>query len=183
MQPMPVGTPIRIRRVDPGDSYRVGGEYVIHVVDPSDGTLRARDPKSGVVGNWLRWDQVELGGNVIGWSFLKTVLSRDTVRLLEAFDGLEALMLREDVADTLLQAIADLPGRIRDLAGALDPGLPPMRQKEIPDFLVGLDGFDDTLASRPSEALVELDEDDLDEALRELRESIDKEDDDADLTA
>lgn len=188
MQPMPAGTPIRVRHVDPGDSYQVGREYVVHLVDASDGTFRARDPRTGTVGNWLRWEQVELGGAVIGWSFLKTALSPETVRLLEAFDGVDALVLREDVADTLLATIPDLPGRLRDLSGALDKGLPPLRQKEIPDFLVGLDGLGGL--GRPTEPLpplVELDaflddsDDDSDDE-DEPANHLDEEQDDADAT-
>jgi len=102
--------------VSPIDDYRRGEEYIVDVVDPSDGTFRARDPGSGRVGGWLRWTQVESADDTIGLDFLKQHLSPEALTLLSAFDGLAGLRLKSEIRDRILLALPDLEERVREAA-------------------------------------------------------------------
>lgn len=122
MEPGKKGTKVRVREARPFDDYRIGQELIVEVVDDSDGTFRGRDMATGNVGGWLNWSQVEEIGAGIGWDFLKGVLTPESVQLLSAFDGLEGLRLRTEVADAILLEVPDLEDRIREISQARKPG-------------------------------------------------------------
>ncbi|MCC6624951.1 MAG: hypothetical protein IT385_27135 [Deltaproteobacteria bacterium] len=102
--------------VGPFDDYKQGQECVVDFVDPSDGTLRGRDVQTGRVGGWLRWSQVAPIADAIGMEFLEQHLSPETLTLLRAFDGLEALRLKPEIRDRILLALPDLEERVREVA-------------------------------------------------------------------
>lgn len=124
MNPVPSGYRIRVVRNNNSHSYVLGRTYIVDRVD-NDGTFKARDA-SGVVGDWLRWDECEPGTESV-WSILKKDLPPDIVLFLSAFDGVESLELREDVIDQILTSLPDLNERIvayaRSEEGALVLGL------------------------------------------------------------
>jgi hypothetical protein len=86
--------------------YVLGKPYVVVEID-DDGTFRARDPHSGMVGNWLRWQDVDIRPP-IGWDSCKKVLPPEIVRFLEAFDGIESITLRESVKQRMLARVPQL---------------------------------------------------------------------------
>ena len=106
MRTWPVGTKIYIVSNTNDHNYTVGKAYVIAEVD-TDGTLKARDPETKVVGNWLRWVDVDTVAP-IGWNYCKRVLSSETVAFLSAFLGIENIVLRNDVKNRLLQNLPNL---------------------------------------------------------------------------
>lgn len=108
-----VGAKIRVIMPDIMDDYDESVVYVVAAVDPRDNAIRARDPKTGVVGDWIRWRQCELAVNVIDYHAIKHMLSTQTERLLAAFDGLEALKLRPEILYRIMARQPNLDGRLR----------------------------------------------------------------------
>ena len=111
-----VGERVRVVGNSNTHSYQLGRTYEVAHIDPSDSTVRARDPQTGVVGNWLRVVDLDRAAGV-GWDWLKTVLPPDDVALLERFDGLEQLRLKRSVQQALVSALPDLPGAIVNAGG------------------------------------------------------------------
>jgi hypothetical protein len=111
-----VGDQVRVDANSNDSSYEIGHVYIVTSVDRSDGTAKARDPRTGLEGNWLRLSEVSrLNG--LGWAWLKSVLDPTDVALLSHFDGLSALGLRRDLQSSI---VATLPG-LREAILALDP--------------------------------------------------------------
>jgi len=127
------GMRVRVIESSPFDEYHIGQDLVVDQVDASDNTLRGRDPATGKTGGWIHWHQVEEVGARVGWDFLKTVLSPRTVELLSAFDGLQRLKLKSEVADTILLGVADLEQRVRDAATTRRPGQVKMKKRRRPE--------------------------------------------------
>jgi hypothetical protein len=117
MNPVPVGTRVRVIARSNHHSYTVGQIYTVDVVD-NDGTFRARDA-SGKVGNWIRWGDVELGGPTL-WDLVRKDLPRDIVLFLSAFHGVSALEVKEEVGDKILARLPDLDKRILAFARSAD---------------------------------------------------------------
>jgi hypothetical protein len=101
----------RIKVIRPGRGYERGKTYTIVRVDPSDNTLVAAD-SSGKEGSWVKWDHCVAGGGEVNWSWLKGQLSADALELLSAFEGLEALRLKDEIRDHILLQLPGLKDRI-----------------------------------------------------------------------
>lgn len=132
MEPGKKGTKVRVRDARPFDDYQQGQELIVEVIDDSDGTFRGRDMATGKMGGWLSWGQVDEVGGGVAWDFLKGVLTPETVQLLSAFEGLERLKLRTEVADTILLGVPDLEARIREVADQKRPGRARLRSRRRP---------------------------------------------------
>jgi len=102
MKPAPVGTRIRVLRNSNNHSYRIGSVYTVYH-DDRDGTLKATD-ETGRVGNWLRWEDCDLAGPSV-WERIAADLPEDLVRFLACFDGINALVIKERVIDTVLAGV------------------------------------------------------------------------------
>jgi hypothetical protein len=113
MDPVPVGTRVRVTKNLHSHSYTVGSIYTVVRVD-DDGTFKAVDA-SGHVGNWLRWDECEPGTPSI-WDRIAAELPPDIVRFLSCFDGMQSLSLKREVTDRILGSLPDLHDRITHLA-------------------------------------------------------------------
>lgn len=98
--------------------YRRGESYEVVRIDPSDGTLKARD-YHGDTGSWIRWADCEKC-NDIGWDWLKGQLSAEALELLSAFDGLNTLTLRPDVRCALAGQVPALKDKVLDACLALE---------------------------------------------------------------
>jgi len=127
------GMRVRVIESSPFDEYHIDQELVVEQVDTSDSTLRGRDPQTGKIGGWLHWHQVEQVGGRVGWDFLKTVLSPRTIELLSAFDGLQRLKLKNEVADEILLGVPDFEERIREAVATRRPGQVKMKRRKRPE--------------------------------------------------
>ena len=116
MDPVPVGTQIRVVRNSNSHDYKLGQNYVVSMVD-SDGTFKAKHPTTGEEGNWLKWGDCEMGGETIGWKFCQKVLPAESVSFLSCFEGIEQITLKNEIKDKVLLALPDLYERILE-AGA-----------------------------------------------------------------
>lgn len=99
-------------------SYSPDQIYIVEDVDPMDSTLRARSA-TGSKGNWIKWDDCRPATG-IGWDWLKGHLPAETLELLAAFEGLERLRLREDVALALVAKLPSLKAGILDCVEKLE---------------------------------------------------------------
>jgi hypothetical protein len=104
MNPVPVGTSIRIARNSNDHDYRIDAVYTVSHCD-GDGTLKASD-SNGVTGNWLLWEDCEPIG--IGWDWLRLHLPADDLDLLCAFNGVESLCLKVGVRDRIILTVPNL---------------------------------------------------------------------------
>ncbi len=102
MRQLRVGQRVRVLRAGPEDGVCAGEVHVIDRIDASDDTLLLRLP-SGRTSGWISFDAVQ-GVGTIGWSLLAPLLPDETRRLLEAFDGIEAIELNERVKARILLA-------------------------------------------------------------------------------
>lgn len=114
MEPLPVGTRVRVIANTNSHNYRVGGMYVIKHVDPNDSTYRLADESGRPCGNWIRWSDVR--GGMSDWSKIAASLPDDLVAFLSAFDGIADIRLREAVVDTVLESLPNLNERILAVA-------------------------------------------------------------------
>ena len=137
-----VGDPIRFNR--PHRGYDTTAIYTVSEVDASDSTLKATHPTTRQQGPWVSWSDVDPTA-VIGWDYLQRHLPSDALKLLEAFEGVQRLRLRDDVKDAILVQLPDLAQRIlltvKDMEGR-------DRLDEVPSdpLLAELDAFvQDTL--------------------------------------
>ncbi len=112
MRTWPLGSQIYVIGNVNNHNYTVGKAYIVAEID-DDGTLRARDPESGVVGNWLRWQDVDSTAP-IGWQWVRTVLPPEVVLFLEAFEGIDQITLREPMKARLMQRLPSLFDAILD---------------------------------------------------------------------
>jgi len=101
--------------------YVRGKTYTVVRIDPNDSTLNAKD-STGKVHGWIRWQDCQLSHH-IGWDWLKTKLSSEALELLLAFDGLQRLRLRDDVALALIQGIPSLKDRVIGCTAKLESEL------------------------------------------------------------
>jgi|688.fasta_scaffold349229_2 hypothetical protein len=113
MKPAPVGTRIRVMRNGNNHAYRIGGVYTVFH-DDRDGTLKATD-ETGRVGNWLRWEDCDPAGPSV-WERIAADLPEDLVRFLACFDGINALVIKEQVIDTVLAGVPNLHERLVSVA-------------------------------------------------------------------
>jgi hypothetical protein len=86
--------------------------YFVAEIDPRDSTLRARDAR-GALGSWIRWQDCR-ADETIGWNWLKGRLPAEDLELLSAFNGLERLSLRPEIAAALISDIPTLRKNILD---------------------------------------------------------------------
>jgi hypothetical protein len=114
MRTWPLGSQIFVIGNVNNHNYVVGRAYIVAEID-DDGTLRARDPETGVVGNWLRWQDVDSVAPV-GWQWARTVLPPEVVLFLEAFEGIEQITLRESMKARLMARLPSLFEAILDEA-------------------------------------------------------------------
>lgn len=114
MKTYPVGTRVYVVSNTNDHNYTVGRAYVITEVD-DDGTFKARDPDSGVVGNWLRWKDIDIVPP-LGWDFCKGVLPPEVVTFLSAFQGIESIRIRDDIKTRILRKIPNLYDAIMEEA-------------------------------------------------------------------
>ena len=106
-----VGLRVRVVANSNQHDYHVGQEYVVTQLEPARSAFRARHPETGVAGNWLVCaDIVKLAE--LGWSWLRSMLAPEDVTLLEAFEGLDELELKDEVKAELIKRVADLKGAI-----------------------------------------------------------------------
>jgi hypothetical protein len=108
MHPAPIGTRIRVIANSNSHDYSIGLAYLVHEID-NDGTFSARDA-SGQIGDYMKWSDCEPAG--IGWDWLRSQLDPRSLDLLGAFDGVEHLSLRPDVAADILRSIPKLDDAI-----------------------------------------------------------------------
>jgi hypothetical protein len=101
----------RIRITRSGRGYDTSKTYTVLRVDPNDNTLIAVDSE-GREGSWIKWDNCVLATGDINWTWLKGQLSADALELLSAFEGLEALRLRDEIRDHILLQLPGLKDRI-----------------------------------------------------------------------
>jgi hypothetical protein len=101
----------RIKVTRPSCGYELGKTYTIIRVDDNDNTLIAAD-SGGNEGSWIKWDHCVQADGEIGWSWLKGQLPVDALELLSAFDGLEALRLKDEIRDHILLQLPGLKDRI-----------------------------------------------------------------------
>ena len=127
--PYAVGNRIRVLRPNRRGNYEVGKVYVVETID-DDNTLRARCPRTGKLGGWIPFDDIELA-NVVGWRFLQGALSPEAVRLLRAFDGVEHLTLRESIKDKLLLRVDNLAELLCEEAERLDSENPSQNYRSL----------------------------------------------------
>lgn len=106
MRSWPLGSRVFIIGNANNHNYVVGKAYLVAEID-DDGTFRAKDPETGVVGNWLRWHDVDSVAPV-GWQWVRTVLPPEVVTFLEAFDGIEEIRLKETMKARLMQRLPNL---------------------------------------------------------------------------
>ncbi|MCC6624950.1 MAG: hypothetical protein IT385_27130 [Deltaproteobacteria bacterium] len=109
--PFGVGSRVRVVANSNDHSYRIGGTYVIDHVDPDNGAMRARDPSTGAVGNWLRASDL-VKASELGWEWLSARIPERDRALLEAFDGLYGLDLKDDVKSEVIAQVDDLRAAI-----------------------------------------------------------------------
>ncbi len=109
------GQKVRVVGNGMNHSYPVGEVVQILRVDASDGTYRARDPRTGRMGDWISDADLE-PDTALGWEWLKTVLPAEDVALLEAFDGVHRLSLSPPVRDALLSQVPGLKATILRLS-------------------------------------------------------------------
>lgn len=109
MRPVPAGTRIRVVRNSNHHNYTIGQTYTV-AHDDQDGTFTAADA-SGQAGDWLRWEDCELGGPS-AWDRIAADLPEDLVRFLSCFDGIQQLTLKQPVVDAMLAKLPDLHERI-----------------------------------------------------------------------
>jgi hypothetical protein len=109
MDPVPVGTQIRVVGNCNHHSYTVGDVYTVSYVD-SDGTLKASD-SSGTTRDWLQWRDCEPAGHSL-WEQLAAGLPEDLVLFLSAFDGISLISLKPEIIDAILARQPDLHERI-----------------------------------------------------------------------
>lgn len=113
MQPVSVGSRIRILRNETNHSYTIGGVYTVAHVD-DDGTFRATDA-TGRVGNWVRWSDCEAAGGAT-WTQIAADMPEPLVRFLACFDGIGSISVKESVIDAVLERLPDLHERILAVA-------------------------------------------------------------------
>jgi hypothetical protein len=101
----------RIKVTHSGRGYERGKTYTVVRIDHSDNTLVAIDA-SGKEGSWVKWDHCIAAGGEVNWSWLKGQLSADALELLSAFEGLEALRLKDEIRDHILLQLPGLKDRI-----------------------------------------------------------------------
>lgn len=109
MDPVPVGSRIRVVRRSANHSYAIGGDYTVSFVD-TDGTFKAKDA-GGNEGDWLRWRDCEPGGPSL-WDRIAADLPEDLALFLSAFDGIAQLSLKPRVIDAILAQQPDLHERV-----------------------------------------------------------------------
>jgi len=109
MDPVPVGTQIRVVGNCNHHAYTVGDVYTVSHVD-SDGTLKATD-SSGAARDWLRWEDCEPAGPSL-WERIAADLPEELVLFLSAFDGISLISLKPGVIDAILAKQPDLHERI-----------------------------------------------------------------------
>lgn len=104
-----IGSRLRVRTNSGSHNYTIGSTVTVVHVD-NDGTVRARRP-DGSIGNWLAIRDAEPGEPSL-WSALRADLPEDVVCFLSAFEGLEELTVRDDIAEKVLLELPDLLERI-----------------------------------------------------------------------
>lgn len=130
MRTWPIGTRVYIVGNVNNHNYTMGKAYLVEEVD-DDGTFRAKDPETGVIGNWLRWQDVDSVAPV-GWQWVKTVLNPETVKFLEAFDGIEQITLRDSVKTRLMQRLPNLFEAIIEESGKMQAEALPQQNTSPP---------------------------------------------------
>lgn len=106
MRTWPVGTKIYVISNRNNHNYTIGRGYVVAEVD-DDGTFKGRDPDTGILGNWLRWEDVDVTPP-IGWEWARAQLPADIVMFLQCFDGIENILLRDDMKSRILRRVPNL---------------------------------------------------------------------------
>jgi hypothetical protein len=101
--------------------YEPGRYYTVISVDSSDQTVKAKS-NTGSEGGWIKWCDCKKA-NDIGWDWLKTVLPAEALDLLAAFDGVENLLLREDLRNRLVMQIPALHDKILGALADEEAGL------------------------------------------------------------
>lgn len=152
MRTWPLGSTVWVTGNCNEHGYVIGRAYVVVEID-DDGTFRARDPDTGMVGNWLRWQDVDIRPP-LGWQACKQVLPPEIVRFLEAFDGIESIRLKESVKQRMLAKVPQLFDAITAAQAELDserpvPGELPARRPAPDDMLSRF--LEDTLATDDDE--------------------------------
>jgi hypothetical protein len=104
MNPLPLGSRIRVTGNTSSHSYRIGSIHRVHSID-DDGTFQAVD-ENGHVGKYIKWKDCEHAG--IGWEWLRTQLDARSLDLLSAFDGIGQLSLKPDIEIQLALSIPQL---------------------------------------------------------------------------
>lgn len=100
------GDQVRIIANSNSHDYQIGKIYIVTSSRHENGeAFQARDPDTGKSLNWLTADDVVIVPR-IGWQWLRTILPPQDVALLETFDGLDSLTLKQEIKDTIL---SDLP--------------------------------------------------------------------------
>ena len=93
--------------------YTVGQTYTIKRIAYSQGCCRLADSKGRTL-NWCCF--ADLASNrQVGWDWLSANLPSETLKILSAFDGLDGLTLKEEIANALVSEITDLRQRILDV--------------------------------------------------------------------
>lgn len=119
------GDQVRIIANSNSHDYQIGKIYIVTSSRHDNGeAFQARDPDTGKSLNWLVPDDVIIVPR-IGWQWLRTVLPPQDVTLLESFDGLDLLTLKQEIKDTIL---TDLPTLDHHILTAQRPPSPPGKE-------------------------------------------------------
>ena len=114
---------IKIKR--PSQGYERGKTYVIVRVDPNDNTLVAADSQ-GKEGPWIQWRNCEACADDINWNWLKAHLPSEALELLSAFEGLDALRLKDDIRDRILMQLPNLKEKVLTAQAQLEDEFSPL---------------------------------------------------------
>lgn len=110
------GMKVKVVANSNGHDYILGATYSIYKIFIAEGTCcLANAMRRGSY--WCPFSDLA-DANQIGWDWLRDNLPSEARDILGAFDGLECLMLKEEIANTLVSRIPDLRQRILDVTEA-----------------------------------------------------------------
>jgi len=120
IKPQSKGTVVYPYKNTNGHNYVIGKAYIVFRID-EDGTFTAKDPATGQEGNWIKWDDVTLT-QPLGWLWLKNYLPPDIVNILELFDGIESIILKDDWKNRIIMEFPELYTYLQNLGKKVATG-------------------------------------------------------------
>lgn len=110
------GMKVKVIANSNGHDYILGATYSICGIFIADETCRL----SNAIRRGIRWCPFSdlAAANQIGWDWLRDNLPSEAIDILGAFDGLDGLILKEEIANALVSGLPDLRQRILDVTEA-----------------------------------------------------------------